>query len=117
MLLVVAGLVLVVAIVVGWRLLEDLTVRGSVKVVEAELSDDGTLALAVESCNGDPEVSVLKENDQEVRVEVVASSTPFGGSDDCLDTVTVELREPLGDRVVLDEHSGETVSVSRPGSG
>lgn len=116
-LLVVTGLVLVVAIVVGWRLLEGLTVRDSVKIVEAELWDDGTLALAVDSCNGDPKVSLLKENDQEVRVEVVASSTPFGGGDDCLDIVKVRLQEPLGDRVVFDAHSGKTVSVSKPDSG
>lgn len=115
-LLVIAGLVLVVALAIGWRLLEGLTLRGAVNVVEAELREEDLLVLSVDSCNGDPSVSVLEENDQQVRVEVVASSTPFRGGDDCLDIVEVRLPEPLGDRVVFDPHAGEAVRVSRPGS-
>ncbi len=111
-LLVLVGLALVAALVVGWRILPGLTVRGEVSVVEAELRDDSLLVLSLDSCNGDPDVSVLEENDDQVRVEAVASSTPFGGGDDCLDVVEVRLQQPLGNRVVVDAHSGDEVSVS-----
>jgi len=55
----------------------------------------------------------LKETDVDVQVRVIAYSTPFHGGDDCRDSVTAYLREPLGNRVVVDKHTGQRVSVVR----
>ena len=98
------------------------TWRGEVSVVRAELrSPPGLklsralardrLALIVDSCNGDPEVSLLRETDVDVQVKVVASSTPLRGGKDCRDVVEVQLQEPLGGRVVVDKHTGQSVTV------
>lgn len=102
----------VVALVVGWRLLGGLTIRGTVEVVAADLVADDVVMLSVGSCNGDPRVAVLEEDDQQVRVEVNASSTPFGGGDDCLDIVEIQLQTPLGDRDLIDLDTDEPVSVN-----
>ena len=64
-------------------------------------------------CQGDQEVSLLRETDVDVQVKVVASSRPsFQGGSDCEPAVEVQLQEPLGDRVVVDKHTGELVSLS-----
>ena len=112
---IIVPLVLVIALVVGWRILQGLTVRNAVDIVEAELRDDGLLVLEVDSCNGDPAASVLEQNDQ-VRVEVVASTTPYRGGQDCLDIVEIALQEPLGERALVDAHTDDEVSVRRPGA-
>lgn len=109
---IIVPLVLVIALVVGWRILQGLTVRNAVDIVEAELRDDGSLVLEVDSCNGDPAASVLEQNDQ-VRVEVVASTTPYRGGQDCLDIVEIALQEPLGERALVDAHTDDEVSVRR----
>jgi hypothetical protein len=113
---IIVPLVLVIALVVGWRIIQGLTVRDAVDIVEAELRDDGSLVLEVASCNGDPAASVLEQNDQQVRVEVVASTTPYRGGQDCLDVVEIALQEPLGERALVDAHTDDEVSVSRPGA-
>ncbi len=86
--------------------------RSEVRVVKAELRSPDRLALIVGSCNGNPEVSLLRETDVDVQVKVRASSTPFRGGMDCLDLVEVRLQEPLGGRVVVDKHTGQSVSVT-----
>ena len=98
---------------VAWLFLGGATLRGDVSVIKAELRAANSLALVVASCNGDPEVSLLVETELEVQIEVVASSAPFRGADDCLDVVEVRLQEPLGDRTVVDMHSDQLVAVSR----
>jgi hypothetical protein len=113
---IIVPLVLVIALVVGWRIIQGLTVRNAVDIVEAELRDDGSLVLEVASCNGDPAASVLEQNDQQVRVEVVASTTPYRGGQDCLDVVEIALQEPLGERALVDAHTDDEVSVRRPGA-
>ncbi len=87
-----------------------------VSVMEAELSAPDRLTLIVGSCNKDPEVSLLRETDTEVRVKVTAFFSPSLVVDDCLDIVEVRLQEPLGDRVLVDEHTGQLVPVSTIGS-
>ncbi|HEX6335320.1 MAG TPA: hypothetical protein VFZ85_00040 [Jiangellaceae bacterium] len=111
--LVVAVLALGLLVLAGWLLLGGFTLRGEVSVIEAELRSTGRLALVVDSCEGDPEVSLLRETGEDVQVEVVASSAYFRGGNDCFDVVEVQLREPLRDRVVIDLHTGESVSVTR----
>lgn len=87
--------------------------RSEIGIANAELRPPDTLTLIVNSCQGDPEVTLLQETDVDVQVEVVASSTPLRGGEDCQDVVEAQLEEPLGDRVVVDKHTGESVSVSR----
>ena len=89
------------------------TLRSEVNVVGAELRYPDNLMLIVDSCHKAPGVSILRETDVDVQVKVVASSHPFfRGGDDCQDTVGVQLREPLRDRVVVDMHTGQSVSVT-----
>ncbi len=64
-------------------------------------------------CQGDQELSLLRETDTDVQVEVVAPSRSFfqGGLDCGGGIVEVQLSEPLGDRIVVDKHTGQRVSV------
>ena len=87
--------------------------RSEVKVMEAHLLDPDRpdrLTLGVASCNGAPRVS-FRKTDVDVQVKVIAFSTPFHGGEDCMDGVDVYLQEPLGDRVVIDRHTGQIVNV------
>jgi hypothetical protein len=72
-------------------------------------SDGRQLEVGVGTCNQDPQVTVV-ETEGEVRLssnEVL----PRGGSNDCLDHDNVTLDSPLGDRIVIDEASGDEVRV------
>jgi hypothetical protein len=71
--------------------------------------DGSILSIEVPTCNGDPEVTMLEETEDEVRVEVVSQRQR--GGDDCLDGVQVELDRPLGDRALIDVTSGRIVRV------
>lgn len=113
---IVGSLVVLIVLVVGWSIVSGLTVRNAVDIVEAEIRVDGSLVIVVDSCNGDPAAAVIKEDGQQVQVEVVASSTAFGGGDDCLDAVEVALQEPLGERSLIDAHTGDQVEILRPGA-
>ncbi len=115
-LLIVAAVALLLAgflaAVLAWDFFGGGVWRSEVSVAEAELRSSQRLVLIVNSCNGDPEVSLLWETDVDVQVKVVASSTPLRGGCDGLDAVEVLLQEPLGDRVVIDKHTGQSVRVS-----
>ena len=87
--------------------------RGEVRVMEVRLSSSNWLELVVASCNGEPAVTMLRETDRDVHVKVTASSTPLRGGGDCVDIVGVRLKEPLGDRTVIDRHTGLEVTVIR----
>lgn len=72
---------------------------------------DGTrLGIEVPTCGGEPEVTVLEEADDEVRVEVF-SERQRGDGDACLDSVQVELSRPLDGRDLVDLTSGRTLRV------
>lgn len=100
-----------VALFVAWLTIGGGVWRGEVRVMEAALRAPDKLMLAVASCHGDPEVSFLRESDSEVQVKVVSSTWPFGPSGGCQDPVEIQLQKPLGDRVVVDKHTGQSVSV------
>ena len=108
---VVTAVVVFVACFMVWHNLGGGAWRGGVSVMRAQLLSPNELSLGVGSCNGNPEVSLLRETDVDVQVKVIAFSTPFHGGEDCRDGVKVDLREPLGDRVVIDMHTGQVVSV------
>ena len=89
------------------------TSRGEVPVRGAELRSPDKLTLIVASCNKNPAVSLLRETDVDVQVRVVADTELFPQSgDDCQDIVEVQLQEPLGDRALIDKHTGQRVSVT-----
>jgi hypothetical protein len=67
------------------------------------------ISLSVDSCNASPSVKVV-EQAGEVVVEVEADD-PGLNRDDCADNVLICLDEPLGDRVLVDDVSGDVVSV------
>ena len=114
-LLVVLAVALGLAALVGWLFLVGVTWRGPVPVVAAESRQPDRLALIVASCQANPEVSLLRESSKKVEVEVIATKTfrLRGGGNDCQDLVEVQLQEPLGDRTVVDLHSGKVVSVTK----
>ena len=88
------------------------TWRSEVSVLNAELRSPDRLTLIVASCNKDPEVSLQRETDVDVQIKVIADSHPFVlGGGDCADIVEVQLQEPLGDRYLVDEHTGQLVTV------
>lgn len=91
--------------------------RGGVPVFEVSLYSDApdVLQLGVSSCHGDPELAEFWETDKDVQVRIVASSTPFMDDPDCNDVVSVQLREPLGNRAVVDLHTEERVRVTTVG--
>ena len=84
--------------------------RSGVSVIDATLVSPQELELNVSSCFGAPQV-FLWETDDEVKVNAVAFSTPLRGSLLCGDVVTVYLQESLGDRIVVDKHNGQVVTV------
>lgn len=72
---------------------------------------DGTrLSIEVPTCNGEPEVTVLEEDEDEVRIEVV-SQRQRGDVPACLDIVEVQLSRALGDRELMDLTSERTIRV------
>ena len=117
------GLLIVAAVVViglmafaVWLLLSFgvYTMRGEVSVFGgAFLYPDRLVFGTGGPCQGDQEVVLLRETDVDVQVKVVASSRPFfqGGPDCGGGIVEIQLSEPLGDRVVVDMHTGKIVSV------
>ncbi|MCH7984345.1 MAG: hypothetical protein IIC28_10285 [Chloroflexi bacterium] len=97
-----------------WSFLRGFTLRTAVDVMEAESRPSDRLRVGVASCNADPEVVLFRETDDDVQIKVVSSKWPFrGGADDCQDGVIVQLQQPLGDRVVVDKHTGQPVNVRR----
>ena len=115
---VVTGLVVFVACVCFWYNFAGGGWRGAVTVDGATYLYPYGLSLGVGSCLGSPEVSLLRETDVDVQIKVIAFSTPFHGGRDCAEGVAVRLQEPLGDRIVVDGHTGQRVNLRgvRPSS-
>ena len=107
----VTGLLVFVAWFMLWHYLGGGAWRSEVSVRDAQLLSPDRLALMVASCHGAPRVS-LEETDVDVQVKVISFSTPLRGGLDCLDRVEIPLQEPLGDRIVVDQHTGQSVNVS-----
>jgi hypothetical protein len=86
------------------------TDREDVQIMEATIwGDTSALGLVVESCNGEPEVEVVRQGDREVRLRVRADDS----DDDCADGAPLCLDAPLGDRTVIDDLTGDAVAVTR----
>ena len=84
--------------------------RTGVVVREASLLSPDRLRLGVNSCNRNPEVTLLRETNVDVQVKVVTPPIFISlGSAECGDSVNVQLQEPLRDRDVVDKHTGKVV--------
>ena len=105
------GLAVFVACFLVWLILGGGAWRSGVGIYEAQLSVPDRLTLVVNSCQGAPQVSYSRETETEVRVKVVAFSTPFHGGCDGQDIANVFLYEPLGQRLLIDAHTGAQVEV------
>lgn len=85
--------------------------RGPVSLedMEAVASDSPSIRLGVPSCNGDPVLDEIVEDPDVVRLRVVSTVTNPG--DACLDSLEVQLDEPLGNRDVVDMTSGAQIPI------
>jgi hypothetical protein len=73
--------------------------------------DSTQLEVGVDVCNRNPSVDA-EETAEEVRLTATADEPSGDGEDDCRDSVVLTLEAPLGDRVVIDESTGERVEVA-----
>ena len=106
---IVTGLLVFVACYMVWYHFGGGAWRSGVTVTGARLGHPQTLILSVASCQGAPRVAELRETEVDVQVRVIAFSTPLHGGRDCQDSVKAHLEDPLGDRLVVDKHSGRIV--------
>ena len=80
-----------------------------VPITEARLGDDGrTLELGVASCNAEHTVEVDEQAADEVRITVTARGDD---GNDCMDGVSVVLKEQLEGRTVVDGSTGDVVGI------
>ena len=78
------------------------------EISEAYLSADGkTIDLGVNSCNDDLSVQVI-ESETTVEVTVTAKNDT---NDACSDAIKITLEQPMGDRLLIDGSTGETLRV------
>lgn len=68
------------------------------------------MELGVDSCDESPTAKV-DESGTEVRVRVTSGRWLGRNADDCADGVVVTLKQPLGDRRVVDQSTGNVVEV------
>lgn len=112
-----AGLLTAVAVATGitlflvWLFLGGGAWHGGVSIVEALPHSETTLVLNVAACKEAPSVSFFRETDSYVEVEVAAYSTLLGDELHCLEAVNIYLEDPLGDRPLIDRHTGRPVNV------
>jgi len=65
-----------------------------------------SIGVAVQSCNGEPELTTLEQGADEVRIEVESTTYADGDGDACRDSLTIDLDQPVGDRTVIDLSTG-----------
>jgi len=82
---------------------------GTTRVYAAELRPNGqTLRLELGACNTTEQVAEVTESETEVRVTV---TTRGGIEADCVDFMTVELTERLGQRPLIDDPTDTEIEV------
>lgn len=106
-----ALLVAVVAVAVVATLTRGFSWRDQVPITGAVLTEPDHLMLLVGTCGGEPELDLLREQDELVEVAVVSTRKIGGSGNDCLDPVEVRLQAPLGDRRLVDATTGDDVAV------
>ena len=68
------------------------------------------IEVGVDTCNLNP-VVLAQETTSEVRLSVTADEPSGDGAEDCADSDWVRLESPLGDRVVIEDSTGEQLEV------
>ena len=106
---VLTALVVFVACFMVWHYLMGDTLR-EVDVVEARLVSPKRLELFVAACYP-PQVS-LWERDVDLQVKAVSVSPSPKGGVHCRASVEFDLAKPLGDRDIVDQHTGQVVNVA-----
>lgn len=83
-----------------------------VEIVEATADGDGRLLeIGVDDCGGRYETRV-KEDATTIEVGVTRIDATGPGGPDCLDTITIVLGDPIGDRELIDDGSGAHIEVT-----
>ena len=87
--------------------------RVDVRVIEFSPSEDGrVLMVGADACKGDAQI-VAEETDDAVTIRATAERKWFGGQTICaVESLPIQLDEPLGERAVLDAFTGEPVPDS-----
>ena len=113
---VVSGLLVFAACFMVWYHVGGGAWHGKTHVEAARLISQDTLLLSVVSpgCGGVPHFTVLRETEVDIQVAFRVSNTPLRGGDDCLRDIELPLREPLGNRDLIDMHTGKSVRLSTP---
>ena len=87
--------------------------RQEANVEYARLMSPDTLVVNAGTCGMNPEVSFLEETDVDVQIMMrIDFHPPRLVHPECLTAKIVQLQSPLGDRVVVDKHTGREVSVT-----
>ena len=81
-----------------------------VEVSEGYLMTTDVVMFSVQSCHQQPQLELWETRD-EVQIKVTSSTKESGLT--CQDVVICQLQEPLGERRVLDSHTGNAVPVTR----
>ncbi len=95
------------------KVVRDVSSHTWVSVRSTFLRAPDLLWLYVSSCDEYPEALSLVETEVDVQVNVVVEShypSQLGGQD-CQNRASVRLQEPLGDRDIVDKHTGEVVRL------
>lgn len=87
------------------------TERRAVSPDGVSLASPTELGVDVPSCNGDPVVDELVEDDEQVGLRIVTTVVVSGDGNACADALPVTLEEPLGERTLIDLVSGEELRV------
>ena len=116
---VVTGLVVFMACYMVWYHAGGSAWRSWKGVEEAQLTAPDRLSLIVNSCEGTPQISTIRQTEVDIQVQLYVLHILRGGADvhfpQCLTRVDIPLSEPLGNRKLIDLHTGQSVSVSSPG--
>ena len=87
--------------------------RQKANVENARLMSPDTLVVNAGTCYMNPEGSFLEETDINVQIMMeIDFHPPRLSYPECLTEVIVQLDSPLGDRVLVDQHTGSVVSVT-----
>lgn len=73
------------------------------------------LSFGVNTCNRNPR-AIVTETPDKVRIAIEADPVNGNGEAECADSVQVVLSEPLGDRAVIDDATGDALEILDPDS-
>ena len=111
---VVGGLVVFVACFMVWDHIGGGGWHGKTHVEAARLISEDTLLLSVvsPSCGGFPHFTEARETEVDVQVAFRVYYTPLKAGNGCIEDIELPLSEPLGNRELIDLHTGQSVRVT-----